>query len=74
LEDHVRELRRQAERVIKAPGAQLKSAPFHSASTLKSLQAGSEVAIVIVTPYWYGVETEDGQHGWVHREQLELLP
>jgi hypothetical protein len=74
LEQHVRDLRRQVERVIKAPGAQLKSAPFHSASNLKSLDAGAEVAIVIATPYWYGVETEDGQHGWIHREQLEPLP
>jgi hypothetical protein len=74
LEKHVQDLRRQAERVIKAPGAQLKSAPFQSASNLKSLGAGDEVVIVIATPYWYGVETEDGQHGWIHREQLDPLP
>jgi hypothetical protein len=74
LEQHVKDLRQQAERVIKAPGAQLKSAPFHTASNLKTLDAGTEVVIVIATPYWYGVETEDGQHGWIHREQLEPLP
>jgi hypothetical protein len=74
LEQHVQDLRRQAERVIKAPGAQLKSAPFHTASNLKPLDAGTEVVIVVSTPYWYGVETEDGQHGWVHRDQLEPLP
>jgi hypothetical protein len=74
LEQHVQDLRRQTERVTKAPGAQLKSAPFHSASNLKSLETGTEVVIVIATPYWYGVETEDGQHGWIHREQLEPLP
>ncbi len=74
LEQHVHDLRRQAERVIKAPGAQLKSAPFHTASNLKSLETGTEVVIVIATPYWYGVETEDGQHGWIHHDQLEPLP
>jgi hypothetical protein len=74
LEQHVRDLRQQAERVIKAPGAQLKSAPFHTASNLKSLETGTEVVVVISTPYWYGVETEDGQHGWIHRQQLEPLP
>jgi hypothetical protein len=74
LQEHVEALRHQAERVIKSPGAQLKSAPFHTASTLKSLEAGTEVVIVIATQYWYGVETEDGQHGWVHRDQLEPLP
>jgi hypothetical protein len=74
LEQHVRDLRREAERVIKAPGAQLKSAPFHTASNLKSLDTGTEVVIIVATPYWYGVETEDGQHGWIHHEQLEPLP
>ena len=74
LERHVHDLQRQAERVIKAPGAQLKAAPFQSASSLKSLETGAEVVIVIATAYWYGVETADGQHGWIRREQLEPLP
>ena len=73
-EQHLARLRRQAERLVKKPGAPLKSAPFHTASTLKSLDAGTDVLIVIVTPYWFGVETHDGQHGWIPREQLESLP
>jgi hypothetical protein len=74
LEQRVQELRRQVERLIKAPGASLKSAPFHTASTLKSLAPGTEVVILITTAYWYGVETQDSQHGWVFREELEPLP
>jgi hypothetical protein len=74
LEQHVRNLRRDAERLVKTPGGTLRSAPFHSASSLKSLPAGTEVVILISTPYWFGVETEDGQHGWLHRSELELLP
>jgi len=74
LEERVHELRKQVERIVKAPGAPLKMAPFHTASTLKSLSAGSEVLIVISTPYWFGVETHDGQHGWISRDQLEMLP
>jgi hypothetical protein len=62
------------ERVVKAPGAPLKSAPFHTASTLASLKQGAEILIVISTPYWYGVETHDGQHGWIARDQLEQVP
>jgi hypothetical protein len=73
-EQHVENLRRQVERIVKAPGAQLKSAPFHSATSLKTLTAGSEIVVLIVTPYWYGVETEDGQHGWINHTQLEPLP
>ena len=74
LEQHVQGLRRQAERVIKAPGAELKAAPFHTAANLKTLDTGSEVVILIATPYWFGVETEDGQHGWINHAQLEPLP
>jgi hypothetical protein len=71
LEEHVKELRKQIERVVKAPGAPLKSAPFHTASTLQSLPTGTEILIVISTPYWYGVETHEGQHGWMLRDDLE---
>jgi len=74
LEQRVAELRRQVERLVKKPGAPLKSAPFHTASTLKSLDPGVEVLIQIATPYWYGVETHDGQHGWIQRDQLEPAP
>jgi hypothetical protein len=74
LEQHVAALRRQVERLVKKPGAPLKSAPFHTASTLKSLEPGVEVLILISTPYWYGVETHDGQHGWLRRDQLEQTP
>ena len=74
LQQHVAELRRQVERLVMKPGAPLKSAPFHSASTLKSLEAGTEVLLLITTPYWYGVETRDGQHGWIRRDQLEQVP
>lgn len=74
LDEHVRDLRRQVQRLVKAPGAPLKSAPFHTASTLQSLAPGTEVLIVVSTPYWYGVETHEGQHGWMLRDDLELLP
>jgi hypothetical protein len=74
LEQRVHDLRQQVERMVKAPGAPLKSAPFHTANTLQALPSGTEVLIVITSPYWFGVETHDGQHGWVLRDQLEMLP
>ena len=74
MQQYLQRLRQDVERVVKSTGAQLKSAPFHSASSLKSLAAGSHVVILISTPYWYGVQTEDGQHGWIHRTDLEQAP
>jgi hypothetical protein len=73
LEQHVADLRHQVERLVKKPGAPLKSAPFHTASTLKSLEPGTEILILISTPFWYGIETHDGQHGWIRRDELEEL-
>lgn len=74
LEQRVHDLKQQVERIVKAPGAPLKSAPFHTASTLQALPSGAEVLIVVSTAYWYGVETRDGQHGWMLRDELEMLP
>jgi Bacterial SH3 domain len=74
LQQYVQKLRREAERVVGKAGASLRAAPFHSALSQKTLPAGTQVVILVSTAYWYGVETEDGQHGWVHRGELELLP
>ena len=74
LEQRIKTLRHQIEMRIKAPGASLKSAPFRSASDVAALSAFADVLIVIVTPRWYGVETPDGQRGWLSRDQLEPLP
>ena len=74
LETRVEALRHEVELRVKDSGAQLKAAPFRTSATLESLPAQAEVVIVVLTPYWYGVETEDGHHGWVHHSQLEPLP
>jgi hypothetical protein len=74
LEQRADDLRRQTQMRVVDAGGQLLSAPFHSAAILQSLPDHTEVLIVILTPYWYGVEAPSGQHGWVHRQQLEPLP
>ena len=74
LQKQIEDLRHQVELRVKDQGAQLKASPFHSAATLESVPAQSEVLIQILSPYWYGVETEDGHHGWIHHSQLEPLP
>ncbi len=74
LEQRINSLRHEVERRIKAPGASLKAAPFRSAADVANLAAYTEVVIVIVTPRWYGVETPNGQRGWLPLDQLELLP
>jgi hypothetical protein len=74
LEERLKDLRREIERRVKAPGTDLKAAPFQSSAKVTTLSAYTEVVIVIVTPHWYGVQTPDGQRGWIAIEQLEALP
>jgi hypothetical protein len=71
LEGRRAELRHQVEGRVKVPDAVLRAAPFRGASSLQALPLGTEVVILILTPYWYGVETADGHRGWLHRSQLE---
>jgi hypothetical protein len=74
LEHRVNAMRHELERRVKAPGASLKAAPFRSAANLAELAAYTEVVIAIVTPHWLGVETPQGQRGWLPLDQLESLP
>jgi hypothetical protein len=74
MEQEIVSLRHELERRVKAPGADLKAAPFQSAANLKTVAAYTEVVVLIVTPHWLGVETPEGQRGWLPLEQLERLP
>jgi len=74
LEQRIDSLQHEIERRVKAPGASLKAAPFRSAANVANLPRYTEVVILIVTPRWYGVETPNGQHGWLPLDQLEPLP
>jgi hypothetical protein len=74
LEQRLHDLRHDVELRIREPNTALKSAPFQKAAKLQSLGAGTEVVVLIVTRYWYGVETPDGHRGWLRRDQVEQLP
>jgi hypothetical protein len=74
LQLQVDKLRKQVERVAGAGGASLKSAPFHTATVLRQIPAGAEVVILVFSSHWYGVETSDGQHGWIRQDELEKIP
>ncbi len=74
LQKRVEDLRHRAEVHPKSDGVPLKAAPYRSAATLQSLPAKAEMVVLIVTPYWYGVQTQDGHNGWVRRSELESLP
>jgi hypothetical protein len=74
MEREIASLRHELERRVKAPGADLKAAPFQAAANLRTLAAYTEVVILIVSPHWLGIETPEGQRGWLPVEQLEPLP
>lgn len=74
LEERLKALRHDLERRVKAPGTDLRAAPFQSSAKVTTLPAYTEIVIVIVTPHWYGVQTPDGQRGWLPIDQVEPLP
>jgi hypothetical protein len=74
LEKRVAQLRKKAELRVKASGSQLKTAPYKGAANLQALAPYTDVVVLIVTPYWYGVQTVDGHRGWIHRSEVESLP
>lgn len=74
LEQRVHGLRQQVESTVKAGGAPLRGAPFQASPALQTVAAGTEVVILIVTPYWYGIETPDGHRGWMQRSSLDAIP
>jgi hypothetical protein len=74
LQEHVTDLKHRVEMRTTAGGAALKAAPYRTAATLQPLPAQAELLVVVLTKYWYGVETIDGHRGWVHRSQVEPLP
>jgi hypothetical protein len=67
------DLQRQVELRVKAKIA-LKTAPFRKSAALVSLEPGTDVIVMIVTPNWYGVQTPDGHRGWLRRDETEHLP
>jgi hypothetical protein len=73
LEQQVAQIRRKVEFRVKEAATPLKSAPFQSATNVQLLGARTDVVVLILTPYWYGVETQDGHRGWVQRSQVESV-
>jgi hypothetical protein len=74
LVERIKDLRHRVEMRTVGAGAVLKSAPFQGAAPLQNLKGDTEVLILIITPYWYGVETTDGLRGWIRKVELEPLP
>jgi hypothetical protein len=74
MQHEIKQLRHELERRVRAPGSDLKAAPFHAAATLKPIAAYTEVVVLIITQHWLGVETPEGQRGWLPVEALEPLP
>jgi|GEM_PF-531382 hypothetical protein len=52
--------------------AELKVGPQRAARTLISLNRGDSLTLLLATPYWYQVETQKGEQGWVYHLLLEV--
>jgi len=73
LEQRRHDLQHEVELRVKSKIA-LRTAPFQKSAAFVSLEAGTDVIVLIVTPNWYGVQTPDGHRGWLRRDEAEQLP
>ena len=74
LVKRVQDLRHKVEMRVSTSGARIKSAPFEGAAALQSLKPSTDVVVLIISPYWLGIETSDGHRGWIRKEELVALP
>ena len=74
LVKRVQDLRHKIEMRVGPDGAHVRSAPFQAAATLETLKQSTDVVVLILTPYWFGIETNDGHHGWIRKEEVVPLP
>ncbi len=74
LVKRVQDLRHKVEMRAGPDGAHVRSAPFQAAATLETLKQSTDVVVLILTPYWFGIETNDGHRGWVRKEEVVPLP
>ncbi len=73
LEERLHELRHRVE-LRSGQNAVLRSAPYRGAVAVQTLSPGTELLVMVITRYWYGVETKDGHRGWVHHGDVESIP
>jgi hypothetical protein len=59
---------------VQTDGANLKADPYNASRTLKLLNRGDAVTVLLQTPGWFQVRTGDGQVGWIFRLMLEVAP
>lgn len=59
---------------IKTDSADLKAGPYTESTTLKTLDRGDPITVLLQTPHWFQVRTGQGQDGWVYRLLVEVGP
>ncbi len=74
LQQRIRELQHDLEVRVKETGGELKSAPFQKSATIESLNANTDVVVLIITDHWYGIETAERKRGWISQDSVEPLP
>lgn len=74
LQARIRELQHDLEVRVRETGGELKSAPFQKSATIETLNAKTDVVVLIITDHWYGIETADGKRGWIYQDSVEPRP
>jgi hypothetical protein len=73
LEEELKQLQFNTQGRVKSMAVPLKSYPYMSSSTMRTLEKEEHVTVLSSSRYWYKVRTPKGEEGWLYYMFLEPL-
>ena len=71
LQEQLKQLQFNTQGRVESEGVPLKSFPYNSASTIRTLRKDERGTVLATSRYWYRIRTSKGEEGWVYYVFLE---
>ena len=71
LQEQLKQLQFNTQGRVESEGVPLKSFPYNSASTIRTLEKDERDTVLDTSRYWYRIRTAKGEEGWVYYVFLE---
>jgi hypothetical protein len=71
LQEQLKQLQFNTQGRVESEGVPLKSYPYNSASTIRTLEKDERATVLATSRYWYRIRTSKGEEGWIYYVFLE---
>lgn len=71
LQEQLKQLQFNTQGRVESEGVPLKSFPYNSASTIRTLEKDERGTVLATSRYWYRIRTSKGEEGWIYYVFLE---